>query len=369
MRKAKAIHLRVRVKGIGVVNFDHNNQKYMYYGNKIFNFFSKENNVSYAKKVFFRGEDENGKLIVKNYLLKISSHCLKHAIFETDIPYQSSNIVHDKNIFYQHLGSPAAILRGYLFTIRNGSAFKRKSPITLSDAIQTCDALSTIEVRSKSGDKKTENNRDVNDDTKDNTFFFEESVGHIKYESEGFIDLSQLQFVSADDLFDRLGVDPDMFGLFSKYLGLQMPNFKSELGYYNMRGSTNGIPELGFKFSDENVLFLVKEFIKRLYSMDIRRKGSYANIDSLEYKVVYDPIIDTYTSEDGWIKINSGSDIESINFGVDELYVQADATDATQLRARLEVEKSDKAKINAEIKQKNLEEKRKNKKSNEVNHD
>ena len=189
--------------------------------------------------------------------------------------------------------------------------------------------MSLLETFARSGKKRTDN---TIDDKADSTFFKKETVGDIEYLAEGILDMEQLQFVSTDIIFDRNAFNADEFDLFSKFLRTRMSDFKSELGFYGMKNSVNQIPEYGFKFSNENILFLVKHLFQSIMELNIRRKGASAVTDSFEYKLVYSPIEDTKYDESGWVSVKSMDDINAINFEAEDFYVEQVESTAKELR-------------------------------------
>lgn len=319
MKNVKNIQFRMKLKGQGTVNFDSTDQKFMM--NRVKGHaYNRNDNVSYAKKKFF--EDEDGNL---TYKLSISSGCITHDIFKDEVPYQSNNVINSKPLLVSYLANPSSILRGYMFASRVGDNLKRKSAVTLVDAIQSNNSVSYIDTFSKSG-KKNEDTEET-----DNTFFKKETIGEVEYESHGFIDLMQLQFMSCDQIFDRYGLNPDNFELYKKFLKSKMPSFDGELGYYTIATNTIRIPEYGFMFSNEDILTLVKVFFMNLLKTKITRKDGYAEVESLEYKLIQD-VIDDSKSEEGWIEIKNSSDINAIDFTAEKFYVEEDGTEAEELR-------------------------------------
>jgi len=312
----KNILFRLNIEGRGIVNYDDSSQKFMFKPDQPL--FSKHNNVNYAKKRFYR-QDGTDELA---YKIAISSNCLRHNIFIREIEHQSPNISHDEVLFYSYIASPALLLRGYLNILKGNEHFKRSGVISITDAEQVSNAVSALEVLSNSGAKS---NKVEDDPTADSTFFYKENVGEITYQSRGFIDLMGLQFVSCDHLYDRLAFNSDQFGLYKEFLSTKLPKFKSELGFYQQVGSDVALAEHGFVLSAENIVFLVKFFFERLLAMDIRKAGSYAKTSFVEYKLVEDPLIQTYEEEDGWIKIKSKKDIDKIKFTPEMFYSLVDS--------------------------------------------
>ena len=362
-KTVKNILLRINLKGYGIVNYDDGDQKWILNSTDLNHMKTRHDNVTYAKKNMYKTPE--GKT---EYKIKISSDCLKHSIFEKEIPFQSPNISHEEAVLYSFLGSPAYILRGGFHEFGKGNAaFKRKSAFHINDAEQTCNAVSMIETFAKSGKKRTDNSID---DKADNTFFKKETVGEIEYSTEGFVDLEQLQFVSTDVIFDRLAFNPDKFKLFSRFLKTRMPNFNSELGYYGMKDSAVLIPEYGFKFSNDDVVSMVKHLFKCILDLNIRRKSASAVTHEFQYKLVYNTVEDTKYDEKGWETVKTDSDIEKINFEVENFYTQYEEGKAKELREVLEENSKKQDKASADKKQKEkdaIAESKKKKKGQEEN--
>lgn len=321
----KNILLKLELEGQGIVNYDSNDQKWVLDQTPLRNN-GKHSNVSYAKKNFYK--DENDKLF---YKIKISSDSLKHDMFKGDVIAQTPNIAYHSTLLYNYMASPLSLIRGYLFTEKE--TFKRKGAITLCDAEQTCDAISSINVFSRSGEKK----EGKVDDKGDTTFYSKETVGKIKYESIGNIDLMGLQFISCDSVFDRYSFNPDYYNLYKQFLCQKIPNFNSELGYYQQRNSSIEIPEYGVLLNEENVVYLVKESLKRLLAINIKRKDSYAKVVSLKIKWVEKPNQERFNNEDNWITISSDEDIDKLDFEPYMFYSLVDYDKAK--KDRMEIEK------------------------------
>ena len=334
--KTKEILFRIKIKGNGIVNYDFKGQKRIL--KKLVNHLYNEfDNTSYAKKNFY-GDGQ--------YKIKISSNSLRYSIFRNDMIAASVNIMNSKTLLNSYIGSTVGILRGYLFA--KSISLHKSGAFTIVDAEQTSEALSYMEQFTKSGDKTASDNS--------NTIFSKETIGDIEYQSFGSINLESLQFMSCDPIFGRLNFHPDDVEILTTILKNNIPNFNSEKGYYKLKTSSVDIEEEGIKFSDENVKFLVKELMIRILSLKIKRSGAYAELDSLEYKLVNDPISDNYSNEDGWNRLENIDDIDNMNFDVEEFYEHVDSKIVDE--KRLEIAKS----IN-ESNKKNADKKNANKKS------
>lgn len=323
MKKVKNILFRMDLKGNGIVNYDNSDQKWMFKDTNLKHMSDRHDNTSFSKKKFYK---DGEKL---SYKVSISSDCLRHDIFKDDVLIQSPNIINNEYLLYSFIASPTSLLRGYLFA-EDKETLKRKGVLCITDAEQTCNAVTSIETFSRSGMK----NKDS--DKTDNTFFKKEVVGDIEYSTMGNIDLMQLQFVSCDQVFDRYSFNPDMFNIYKEFLKSKLPTFNSELGYYQIKNSIVQLSEYGFKMNNESVLFMVKELFEKLLKLNIRRKGSFAECSKLQYKLVYDVLDDTFNNEDGWVTINNKSDIDKLSFETEDFYLEEDITQAKEKRKLIE---------------------------------
>lgn len=329
--KIKNILFKADLIGKGIVNMDSGDQKWIFdqeSGSHLNLGKDKQfKNLSFAKKNFYRNDD--GKLI---YKLKISSDCLKNNMFSSDVLSQSPKITYEDAVLYSYIASPMSLIRGYLFANKK-ETLKRSGALTICDAEQTCNAVSTMEFFSKSGEKTS---NDGESDKSDTTIYKKETVGDISYSTIGNVDLMKLQFISADQVFDRYGFNPDKFSMYKSFLSLRLKNFNSELGYYGIKDSALDIPEFGIKLSNENITELVKETLKKLISINIKRKGSFAKVSSLKIKLVFDPLKDTFSSKDNWIEIKSIEDIDNLSFEIEDFYTKVNIDEAKKLRENIE---------------------------------
>ena len=325
MKKVKNILFRMKLKGNGIVNFDSSDQKFMFNGTNLTNMKTMHDNTSYAKKKFYR-DGEN-----TTYKISISSDCIRHDVFKDDVLFQSPNVINSEALLYSFIASPASLLRGYMFA-NDKETVKRKGALCITDAEQTCNAVSSIETFSRSGLK----NNDA--EITDSSFYKKEVVGNIEYETLGNIDLMQLQFVSCDKIFDRFSFHPDMFGIYKQFMKTKFPSFDSELGYYQIKNSIVEIPEYGYKLSNDNVVLLVRELFERLLKFNIKRKGAFVETAQLEFKLVHDVLEDTYANEEGWTTLTNKSGINAISFVAEDFYVEEDTESAQEKRALIKAD-------------------------------
>tara|TARA_R110001592_G_scaffold337506_1_gene624188 strand:- start:1932 stop:2939 length:1008 start_codon:yes stop_codon:yes gene_type:complete len=312
MKTIKNILFKLDIKGNGIVNFDSSSQKYIHNTAKS-PLYYRHDNISYSKKNFYgtAGEDNF------RYEIKITPECMKKSIFGENIIAQTSKIAHNDELLYAYLASPTAITRGYLDTTRKEEVYNRNTSLKLHSAKQVCDAVPYIETFSKSGYKK-KNNGDS--DKSDNTFYKKESVGDIRYESGGLIDLKELQFISCDQVYGRYSFNPDKFDLYKMNYELRFPESNLELDYYQLITSSIDIPEYGIKLGEYEMKLMVKGLLLKLLGMEINRSSAYAHTAELKIKLVENSLVDTKDSEDNWITISSEADIENLDFNIHEYY-------------------------------------------------
>lgn len=276
--KVKSIGFKATFKGNGCVNFDCNEQKFELQRFEILK--GKVNdNVNFAKKVYYPQED--GSI---QFHYKVSAEALRHEIFKEDMPYINPIIQQIPSVFYDALGTPAMLSRGYMFA--NEISLKRKSPLTITDAEEVGakhNAIS-IDFHTRSGAKNTETKGE--EDKKDTTLYSIENVGRVLYESEGFINLQELQFISADPLYDRMGIDVDggiNEQLYLDSLKRHLPSKEKKFGYYYIKNSITADEwaERGVLLNSEDVDYLVKYLLRNILHTQILRRNAMFAIDKL----------------------------------------------------------------------------------------
>lgn len=348
----------LKLEGKGIVNYDNpKNQKTLFFAEeknkKTDQFKQKDNNVSYSKKQFSRCDD--GKL---DYGVKISSDCLRHNIFGDYIISQTQAIQYSPTLLNSYMASVLGIVRGYAF-INSNRTYKKDTALTISDADQYTPNQSFLEFYSSSAPKEKRSQEEKEEEGSDNSIFLKENVGKIKYKANGQINIKDLQFVSCDSCFGRMGFDPDTYeDLYEKFAKINIKGFEANLGFYNYSSSVIPLPEVGIKLSDESVLNLIKETLKNIMKINIKRAGAYATTEKLRVKLVRDPLVDRYNNDEGWIDINNIGDIEKINFKPHSFYEQIDESESEKTRREIE----DNHKKAIELKREKESKKQKNKK-------
>ena len=192
--------------------------------------------------------------------------------------------------------------------------------------MQDSNSVSFMQIGTKSGDKRS------GDDSKGGLSLRNtECVGDITYSGKGSIDIAGLEFLSCDPIFDRYSFNPDEYDILKKFLSGNLPNFSSELGYHTLKTSSIDVSEYGIKLSSENVMYLVKEALRRVLNINISRSTSYAKLSGLRIQLVSDVL-----GNNEWIDIKSMEDIDNLDFEVEEFYVLADESKVNDQRKVIE---------------------------------
>jgi len=321
------ILFRVKLKGNGIVNFDSDNQKWDLVKHGIKHLVPTDDNnqmvsnTKYAKKRFFKDADGN-----PSYKIAISSTCLGKAIYADHLEITTPMIGVNDILFMGCVASPASLLRGYVQTRgKNSVSYNRKGTVTLSDAVQSNGAISSVETMTKAGSRSA------------TSLYNQENVSDIEYEATGIMNLQEMQFYSVDTLHSRAMFSDDLFPMFSKLIKSRMPEFDSEIGYYTLKTCEAKIPEKGFVINDECMLHLVKFYFSNLIRAKITRAHGHAAVHEVEYKLVTDTVYGGMNDTSDWIKIKSQSCIDSMSFGTKEWYQEYSDSESDSIRSLIDV--------------------------------
>ena len=286
----KSIQFKWFLDGVGCVNFDSNEQLQTnidlgivkWGDDNFFNNGKKLSNVNFTKKNYVRNED--GKVVFHH---KVSSEALRNTTFKKYMVCQVPNVVNEPYTYYTALSHPVSIIRGYLFPEKGGCAVNKKSSWCVTDAeeIGPYRDCITMDFHSRSGEKSL-NNGKGEDDSKDNTIYKTESVGHCKYCSEGAIDVQEMRFISADPIYNRMAVNVDgglNEQIYVKALEMNMVNFKPEFKYYYLDSlyTKDGWAERGILLNDESLSMLINMLIKDMVDMQRYTRNAYLKTEKL----------------------------------------------------------------------------------------
>lgn len=155
-------------------------------------------------------------------------------------------------------------------TKERGVVIKRKSGITITDAEQICGAVTEMKVCSKEGERDS------------NSLFYNETCGDIRYMSEVYFDIKQLQFISIDDNFDRMSI-------FERESEDYINNLKSN-GYIAQKGlfktvEDNLIGEQGILLPENCVYDQIRLAIDKILKIKISRANAYAKIEKFVLEI------------------------------------------------------------------------------------
>ena len=266
--QVKSINFKLTLKGRGIVNHE-SNENYHWV---------KNNNFTPAKKNIYSDR----------FFFKDSSYCIKHAIYDSmGLSYVPANIRLFPELFYgEYLPSPAVLLRGCA-ELNGIGRNKRKSPFGVTDAEEIGEGHPVVnnkpqcnfEIHTRSGYKNTDAN------SKDTTLFFREETGDITTVAQCWIDVEELQFISADDIYDRMYLDTDggvyeelfLDGLKKnlKYAEDERPELKAYKIFNSIAG--DAYAERGILLNHASVDMLVKMALKSTLNLSIKRSNAYRN--------------------------------------------------------------------------------------------
>lgn len=312
----KQVFFKLKLSGNGCVNFD-DSSKQAYLLKELGIIKGEVNkNIKLAKKVIkdTGKKDYNGNPIY-DYKVKISSDCLRHHIFEHEVDVVTPAVQMLDTMYCNYLLSQVGITRGYMFASSRdaGKTLKRKSPLTIVDAVQTNNTKSNMfEVGTASGPRE------------ETSLYSCENIGDVEYETQGVIDLKTLSFISADEKFDRMGLYTEWVdnGLVDKVMKSHYgEDAQYDTGFFtsNAKYLTNTFAECGVLLSDKIVTQLVKYILRSLLGIDIRRNNAWTRTTSLELKIVNNPLEDTFEDNSGWVKVTEGY-IDTLAIKCDDFY-------------------------------------------------
>lgn len=292
MRKftnVRSIELEITYDVCGCVNYDGPEAKYALTALGLYrkNPNGKDgDNNKFAKRHF---NPENPS----QFRYSVSGECQKKAIYNDTMAMESpdrAKIPHMMPIIAAH---PDMISRGYVIAGQMTNLHK-SSALCLPDAEETGPWRDTIvmDFHSRSGEKNLKEERKTGDG-KDTTIYKSENVGRGEYKTHGFINVENLQFISADPIFDRQailvdgGIDEKIF---LDELKKNMVNFTPELRYWFRKNNYLGdkAAEYGVLLNDDSVDMLIKRILKKILSVKIERSYAWLRLKDLSIRVICD---------------------------------------------------------------------------------
>lgn len=306
MTAVKSILFKVKARGRGIINFNGSETKRVvdYYNFSTEKFSEKTHkNSKFAKKVL--EEDENGNIIQK---IMVSSYCIGYNLFGEEMPFSSSVLNINSDYYMPFISTRTGLLKGWMFPQKSSFSLVKKSPITLTDFIQTNGSVAVDQVRSSAGLKT------------DTSFFKEEHVGDIEYESMGSVSLKDLQFLSLSTINDDLAFTPELYE--SKFLPIfqkQYPNFNAKMGYYRFKSQVNALSRLGVVLDNDTINDIVKYFFRSLMGLKIFKKSAFLENYEVSIKFVEDPLKSSFSDENSWVVLDEET-LENLRFETHEYY-------------------------------------------------
>lgn len=326
MGKINFIRITTKAEGHGIVQTDGNQQKNILAKTDMFdgfgadrnNFLKNNNFSSISKKNYTRGDS---KIITKdgeeiemetfNYKIKITPDCIKHYMFD-DVQSMNSEIycVGNNNISAMILAQPSNILRGHTITKPGENGYSREGADSLLgfEESEVSKAKPIIETFSN-GNGVVRNNA--------NSFFYKESVGDISYEMKyGCIDLEKLQFYSFDE-YVKPNYEKEIVPYFLEELKKNYKNSDFKYGKYVKQSSVLQKYQCfdGILLDDECIMTIVKDCLKRLLKLEIRKKNGFFKVTSLSIQ-----LCDGIGTNNEWLSISSEEDIDNLSFETEKYY-------------------------------------------------
>lgn len=310
----RSIQFELTLNGEGCVNFDSSEQLEFlrsvgiikYSDQSFYNKGKALTNVLFSKKNFRKSEVDG----TTEFHVKVSSECLRNAIFKTGMPSQSPTIMNIPHVLYSAIAHPDSLIRGYMYADKKGT-IRKKSPLYLTDAEEQGAWRTAVatDFHSRSGEKESNKGKN-SDDPKDNSIYKIENVGAITYKANGGIDVQEMGFISADPVYDRMAVNVDggvneqiYLDVLSKNLNITKPEFK----YYYLNNSytADEWAERGILLDNSSVDKLIKRTFKNMLDINIIRRNAYLKTNTLVVTVFTDGGSET---------------IEVTNDNIDEFY-------------------------------------------------
>lgn len=321
-----SIEANVVFHGNGAINMDGSSQKHFLQKHELFKQDEQcgkqsYDNVAFHKKCFM--EDENGKTCFK---YKVDNHCIRHNMYSNVLPAKNDNYITLPKVFFNALASPELIAKGYMETGSLGySCVQKRSIFNISSAIADMQPayLVCMETHSNSGNKDNK------------SFYHIENIGSYDYISTLFLDLTEAQFISMDDLYNRCAVRFNELKeqncsvtykeIFFKSLKQNFGGYEdtpTDTGFYALSSSIYGdhFAEEGIKLTPKMVNILVHDVIKRLIDIRINKNSNGGTFKFKEMNVT----VHMANNQSESFTICKYDDIKDYFFEYNDTYVEVD---------------------------------------------
>lgn len=354
----KSVMFKATLEGNGIVNYDGTSESQRKYMSSAYNMEELTNSDTRVNENFLLAKhlftSTGSKLItpkegdpyMKEFYkgrLFISSNALRHYIFEEGMPNLCKNDRVNNEVIAKVMSHPAYLLRGWLETKAGASKEQKKASkakgktesnlIEKTEKEKENDTLKRGRIISLANAVQMEQDTNIpflsvhsNMGKKDsNSLFSRETIGDVKYETKGFINLSNLMFLSMDDNFGDMAIHPDVVYTFAEYFnkhtGLTL-DIEKQVGGFCRKNQAEKFPQIGILFTQEQVMYLLRYFFKNFATLKIDKSTGFVQMTSLEYKLISDPTKKSqlFSSEDAYESISTLEDIDNIDFKVYPYY-------------------------------------------------
>lgn len=282
------IKINVIFEGRGCINYDQSSQMEilkalgMYDGDVT-------DNIRPSKKVFYKD----------GFHHIVSSDCIRHNLFCNNT-ITNQKLQFAPTLLYRAITSIPYLVRGYMFTA-NKKPIRRKTTLCITDAEEIGEKHNVVNlgIHSKM-EQKSEDNKSATD-PKSTNLYSKEHIGHIEYDCEGYMDLTEGQFISADILYDRDGVgmgvaDDDADTFFNK--GAYIKSLNENLGengvpadykygYYYIKNCivADELGERGILLNQKDVNRMVRFALTQILTLLHSNNGAFIRTKSLKITV------------------------------------------------------------------------------------
>lgn len=288
----KSVDFKVMASGYGVVNY--NGSTELVDGNE-----SRDNHLMPKLRGY---TNLSGQVSEKGYKFKkdvrdidftktpmyVSANCIRHWLFKEqayDLHFAT------KNNLSEYISSISGLVRGLVFT-GGSSSFKRKSPLLLTDFIDTLHN-GNFEQFVRSGKKKDDNTELKKDGKKkkSTSIFSKTTFGETSYIGHGSINIEDLQFISLDNKFDRavINTNVDEAIKISKQIEellISIDSSKNPKAVFNENyvrvGSIYKEGEIGILLNDDAISILVEVMLEKIKELSFTQARGYLTVDDIE---------------------------------------------------------------------------------------
>lgn len=312
-KKVNKVTVVIDIEGQGLVNYNGSKIPKRFYKQMTTNGTSNSNG-SFAKENIYTEEitDTDGKKKIVEIPLKyISSNLIRKVLLGDENSVNSDKLMTNKRLRIAYLSQDNTIVRG--FTALKDVNLKRASAISVTNAEQTSNTVTHLETRTNEGERS------------ENSLFFKETCGKIEYSSEIRFDIKQLHFISIDDNYDRMSLMESDVEEFINNINKRYGEGNALLGNWSTT-HLNLMGEQGILLSKKVVRNLLRETIKKMFEIDIRRAGSYAKTKSVKIAFGHEGDDIDLTISPNFHIINSIKEydqlVEGLEIGVDFIQIE-----------------------------------------------